>query len=216
MSVDSLLAEVAFVAILIVFNGLFAGAEIAVVSARRSVTGGRRRPQRSRGAAPQGRSGPIPGHGPDRRFAARRNHGLDHRGRRGDRALRAATGLRAAAVAPRPRRAAGRGDRSLQHRLPVARRGGAGAQVPGTALRRDDRHAGCAADRVPRPRERPGLAVLAASSRLVLRPLGLRGGPPNPFHTLDDLKAIVREAEGRTRGLASTRLFAASRSARRC
>ena len=37
MSGDGFVAEVTFVAILIVLNGLFAGAEIAVVSARRSV-----------------------------------------------------------------------------------------------------------------------------------------------------------------------------------
>ena len=37
MTADGFLAEVAFVAILIVLNGFFAGAEIALVSARRSV-----------------------------------------------------------------------------------------------------------------------------------------------------------------------------------
>lgn len=63
------------------------------------------------------------------------------------------------------------------------------------------RHAETIAMRVARPIELlarvsgPALTVLAASSRLFLRPLGLQGGPPSPFHTLDDLKAIVREAE---------------------
>ena len=63
------------------------------------------------------------------------------------------------------------------------------------------RYAETIAMRVARPIELlgrvsgPALTVLSASSRLVLRPLGLRGEAPNPFHTLDDLKAIVREAE---------------------
>jgi putative hemolysin len=63
------------------------------------------------------------------------------------------------------------------------------------------RYAETIAMRVARPIEflgrlsGPVLAVLAASTRLVLRPLGLHGKPPSPFHTLDDLKAFVREAE---------------------
>ncbi len=34
-----------------------------------------------------------------------------------------------------------------------------------------------------------------AAPRLLLRPFGDQGGPRSPFHTLADLKAIVREAE---------------------
>jgi putative hemolysin len=41
----------------------------------------------------------------------------------------------------------------------------------------------------------PVVAVLTASSRLVLRPLGGSDQPVHPFHTLDDLRAIADEAE---------------------
>jgi putative hemolysin len=42
---------------------------------------------------------------------------------------------------------------------------------------------------------RPAVAALTASSHLVLRLLGRPATDATPFHTLDDLRAIVREAE---------------------
>jgi putative hemolysin len=41
---------------------------------------------------------------------------------------------------------------------------------------------------------RPGISVLTASSRLLLRLLGQKGADPVPFHSLEDLKAIAGEA----------------------
>jgi putative hemolysin len=42
---------------------------------------------------------------------------------------------------------------------------------------------------------RPAVAFLTASSRLVLRILGQRGPQPHLFHTLEDLRAIAEEAQ---------------------
>jgi len=41
---------------------------------------------------------------------------------------------------------------------------------------------------------RPAVSVLTASSRLLLRLLGQKGADPLPFHSLEDLKAIAEEA----------------------
>lgn len=41
---------------------------------------------------------------------------------------------------------------------------------------------------------RPAVSVLTASSRVLLRLLGQRGAEPVPFHSLEDLKAIAEEA----------------------
>lgn len=198
MSADGFVAEVAFVAILIALNGLFAGAEIAVVSARRSVLQARAKSGDRRAAAVLRLKAD-----PDR-FLATVQIGVTLVG-----TMASAVGGVAAierleplllAVAPLPwlrelaePLAVGTVVFTIAYLSLVV-----GELVPKSLALR---HAETIAMRVARPVELlarvsgPALAVLAASSRLFLRPLGLQGGPPNPFHTLDDLKSLVREAE---------------------
>ncbi len=197
MSADGFVAELTFVAILIVLNGLFAGAEIAVVSARRSVLHARAQAgDRNAAAVLRLKADPD-------RFLATVQIGVTLVG-----TMASAIGGVAAierlepllASVPLPWL------RDLAEPLAVATvvftiaylSLVVGELVPKSVALR---YAETIAMRVARPVEflgrvsGPVLAVLAASTRLVLRPLGLHRGPPSPFHTLDDLKAIVREAE---------------------
>lgn len=197
MSADGFFAEVTFVAILIVLNGLFAGAEIAVVSARRSVLQARANAGDRKAAAVLRLKAD-----PDR-FLATVQIGVTLVG-----TMASAIGGVAAIErlepfllsVPLPWL------RDLAEPLAVATvvftiaylSLVVGELVPKSLALRS---AETVAMWVARPIEflgrvsGPVLTVLAASSRLVLRLFGQRGGPPSPFHTLDDLKAVVREAE---------------------
>lgn len=194
---DGFLFEVLFVVALILVNGFFAGAEIAVVGARRArLLAMAEAGQRGAQAALRLKSDPD-------RFLATVQIGVTVVS-----TLASAVGGVAAAERLEPVFAA--------IPMPWIRTVAAplavgvvvfvisflslvvGELVPKSLAMR---HAETLAVRMARPVEwlsrltRPAIAVLTGASRLVLRLFGREGTSAQPFHTLDDLRAIVEEAE---------------------
>ena len=197
MSSDGFLIEIALVALLILLNGFFAGAEIAVISAR---------PARVRPLAEQGHRGAAAllrlKAEPDR-FLATVQIGVTVVG-----TLASAVGGVAAVERLEPVFAAVpvAWVRQVAEPLAVAcvvfllsyASLVVGELAPKSLA---VRHAETLALLVARPIEwlsrvtRAAVSVLTASTSALLRLVGQKAESESPFHTLDDLRALVREAE---------------------
>jgi putative hemolysin len=196
VSDDGILIELALIAVLILLNGFFAGAEIAIVSARTA---------RLRALADEGRAGAAAAlrlkEDPDR-FLATVQIGVTLVG-----TLASAVGGVAAIERLEPAIAALPWPwlRTAAEPIAVAIVVLAiaylslvvGELVPKSlAVRHAEPIAVAVAPVVEWTSRltRPAVAALAGSSRLVLRLLGQQGVEPAPFHSLEDLKAIAEEA----------------------
>lgn len=196
MSDDGVLIELLVIAVLILLNGFFAGAEIAIVSARTA---------RLRGLAEEGRAGAAAAlrlkDDPDR-FLATVQIGVTLVG-----TLASAVGGVAAIERLEPAIAALPWPwlRLAAEPIAVAIVVFAiaylslvvGELVPKSlAVRHAEPIAVAVAPLVEWTSRltRPAVVALTASSRLVLRLLGQKGAEPAPFHSLEDLKAIAEEA----------------------
>lgn len=196
MGDDGILAELVLIAVLILVNGFFAGAEIAVVSARTA---------RLRGMADEGRRGAAAAlrlkEDPDR-FLATVQIGVTLVG-----TLASAVGGVAAIERLEPwieglpwawaRAVAEPAAVSVVVFVIAYLSLVVGELVPKSLA---VRHAETLATWAAPPIEwvsrfaRPAVSVLTASSRVLLRLLGQRGTDPVPFHSLDDLRALAEEA----------------------
>jgi len=193
---DGFVAEVVLVALMILLNGFFAGAEIAVVSART----GRLKPLAEAGSA-AARAALRLKADPDR-FLATVQIGVTLVGTLasavgGVAAVERLEPFLAGLPPPFPQRVAeplavGLVVFAIAYLSLVV-----GELVPKSLA---VRHAEGIALVIARPIEvlsrvvGPVVAVLTASSGVFLRLLGQRPSPESPFHTLDDLRAIVGEA----------------------
>jgi putative hemolysin len=196
MGDDGILAELVLIGVLILVNGFFAGAEIAVVTAR---------PARLRGMADEGRRGAAAAlrlkEDPDR-FLATVQIGVTLVG-----TLASAVGGVAAIERLEPwfetlpwgwvRAVAEPAAVSIVVFVIAYLSLVVGELVPKSLA---VRHAETLATWAAPPVEwvsrlaRPAVSLLTASSRVLLRLLGQKGTDPVPFHSLDDLRALAEEA----------------------
>lgn len=196
MSEDGFVLEVALVAVLILLNGFFAGTEIAVISARRN-----RIQTRAQAGDPRARSLLRLKADPDR-FLATVQIGVTLVG-----TLAAAIGGVAAVERIEPLLASLPTPWVRELAEPIAVGGIVfliaflslviGELVPKSLA---VRHADAIALAVARPIEwlgrlaRFAVAVLTAATAFVLRLLGQKAEAQNPFHTLEDIRAMLDEA----------------------